>query len=387
MKQAVWFDVSHIMGWSGNLTGIERVEYHLIKYYFEKTDAGFVVWDNKRQRFSVASRTLIEAVIINRTSEQEFKQDKPDGLLKRIKRRLSLSQSFVNRGDVFIVPAGLWDNQTYIEGLKAVAVDNHLIHVVHDMIPINQSQYIVDYLPPVFEKYMREVLPVCYRLMANSQSTARDTRQVLKERKLHVPPIKVFRLGDDITRADKAVAPAGLTGDFILSVGTIEARKNHALLYGVQRLALAKNLPIPKMVIAGRRGWLTDNLQNKLETDTSIRDRIIILDKTTDAELRWLYRNCLFTIFPSFYEGWGIPVAESLGYGKVTLSSSASSMPEIGGRLVDYFSPKSAEELLKLIIKYSDKKTRQTREKLIAKNYKPLSWDRAAAEFARLAIE
>jgi glycosyltransferase involved in cell wall biosynthesis len=59
----------------------------------------------------------------------------------------------------------------------------------------------------------------------------------------------------------------------------------------------------------------------------------------SDAELRWLYQNCRFTVYPSHYEGWGLPVAESLAHGKFCLASSASSLPEIAPGLLDLEDP------------------------------------------------
>jgi glycosyltransferase involved in cell wall biosynthesis len=59
----------------------------------------------------------------------------------------------------------------------------------------------------------------------------------------------------------------------------------------------------------------------------------------TDVELDLLYRKCLLTMFPSFAEGWGLPVGESLAYGKISIASRAGAIPEVGGELSDYINP------------------------------------------------
>jgi glycosyltransferase involved in cell wall biosynthesis len=92
----------------------------------------------------------------------------------------------------------------------------------------------------------------------------------------------------------------------------------------------------------------------------------------------------LFTIFPSVYEGWGLPVAESLNYGKVSISSDSSSMPEIAGNLIDYFSPYDAASCLSLMIKYQDKATRLKKEKQITQSYKTTSWDLTYQQVTKL---
>jgi glycosyltransferase involved in cell wall biosynthesis len=70
-----------------------------------------------------------------------------------------------------------------------------------------------------------------------------------------------------------------------------------------------------------------------------VRGRLILLATPTDAELLWLYQHCLFTLFPSAYEGWGLPVAEALAHGKYCICSRAASLPEIADDLIDYHDP------------------------------------------------
>jgi glycosyltransferase involved in cell wall biosynthesis len=66
----------------------------------------------------------------------------------------------------------------------------------------------------------------------------------------------------------------------------------------------------------------------------------------SDAELQQAYRCCLFTVFPSLCEGWGLPIAESLAHGKLCVASNRTSIPEVGGNLVDYFDPSNEEDAL-----------------------------------------
>ena len=66
---------------------------------------------------------------------------------------------------------------------------------------------------------------------------------------------------------------------------------------------------------------------------------IVCLNHVSDGELAWLYRHAAFTVFPSLYEGWGLPVVESLAWGKFCLASSAASLPEAGGTWAEYQDP------------------------------------------------
>ncbi len=83
-----------------------------------------------------------------------------------------------------------------------------------------------------------------------------------------------------------------------------------------------------------------------MTTDPHTRDQFVILEDTTDEELTWLYQHCAFTVYPSFYEGWGLPIAESLAHGIPCLSSNTSSMPEIAADLMSFFDPASTDECL-----------------------------------------
>ena len=114
-------------------------------------------------------------------------------------------------------------------------------------------------------------------------------------------------------------------------------RKNHGLLYQAwRRLILQFGAKIPPLVLAGRMGWATRDVLQQIHDDPVVRDRIIVLFDVSDEELSWLYRNCQFTLSVLHYEGWGLPVAESLVYGKYCICTNATSVPEVAGDLVDY---------------------------------------------------
>ena len=98
---------------------------------------------------------------------------------------------------------------------------------------------------------------------------------------------------------------------------------------------------MPDLVFAGRIGWLVADLLAQLDHTKWLAGRIRFVPDPTDGELRALYAGCLFTVFPSLHEGWGLPVTESLALGKPCLTSNAASLPEAGGALCRYFDPDS----------------------------------------------
>lgn len=124
----------------------------------------------------------------------------------------------------------------------------------------------------------------------------------VKKIKKHVPPIEVVRLGDDFNfvSSKKPKDVNRVSSKFIICVGTIEARKNHTLLYYVYKRALEKNIDLPDLAIVGRRGWQTDDIYNLIQNDPGINKKIHFFENRGDDELSWLYENCLFSVYPAF---------------------------------------------------------------------------------------
>jgi glycosyltransferase involved in cell wall biosynthesis len=132
----------------------------------------------------------------------------------------------------------------------------------------------------------------------------------------------------------------------------MEVRKNIWKIAQVwDRLRKVSNVDLPRLVFAGKVGWLTQDFDGFMKSTGNLYGWIDIFDKPTDDELSFLYRNCLFTITASFYEGWGLPIGEGLSYGKTAVVSETSSMPEVGGSLVEYCNPKSIDSILNACLK------------------------------------
>ncbi len=286
------------------------------------------------------------------------------------------------RGDLVLVLGGNWGREGYLNRLGRELRRSDGIafgHVIYDLIPAMSPGYFPQSLVDVFETYMDVVLSDATFCLAISEHSRSDALAYADRLGVPAPPIKTFRLGDELGTVSPR-RPDGLEHDepFIFCPGTIEVRKNHQLLYHVYRLAAERGLELPRLVIGGKRGWLAADVFHLLHHDPVVRDQISVLTSCRDSEFEWLYRNALFMVYPSAYEGWGLPVAESLNHEKLCLTSNASSLPEVGGDLVDYFSPDDSAQLLELIVRYSsDHDLLAKREAEVRANYRPASWDDA----------
>jgi glycosyltransferase involved in cell wall biosynthesis len=201
------------------------------------------------------------------------------------------------------------------------------------------------------------VLPLCDFVFAISRATAADVEDYARGNRIVLPgsviPIPIGTgFGSELQAAATSCGRAlPLAGSYALFVSTIEARKNHMLLFRVWR-RLQQELPIecvPTLVFAGRVGWLVDDLMRQIANTDYLNGKLVVIEDPTDAELATLYRGCLLTLFPSLYEGWGLPVTESLAFGKPCIISNCTSLPEAGGHLTRSFDPDNLHDAYSVI--------------------------------------
>lgn len=142
------------------------------------------------------------------------------------------------------------------------------------------------------------------------------------------------------------------SNNYICSIGSIEVRKNYNLLYSIWRKLAEEKKETPPLVIIGRRGYLSEEIIHLMTTDPLTKDKIIILSNIENEQKNRLIDNSLFTIYPSFYEGWGLPVAESLSRGKLCIASNQTSVPEIAGDLIPYIDPYDVTSSYKTVLSH-----------------------------------
>ncbi|WP_231716654.1 glycosyltransferase family 4 protein [Burkholderia ubonensis] len=280
-----------------------------------------------------------------------------------------------------------------VRGLVASGVDFY--QLFYDMIPslfphfYEQAEGYGNYMG----SWTRETLELVKSSFAISEATRQDVYAwtgVSPESK----EIAVVRLGDELDALEsvdegEVEKKFGYLGDFILSVGTLELRKNHAALLNAYRLLDADGKrELPNLVIVGRPGWLNNSLEFQCQHDPAIKGKVFVLSDISDGELDYLYRKCQFTVFPSLYEGWGLPIAESLRYGKQCVASSTSSMVEIAPNLVRFAHPLKPDEWASHIFELASNRTMLASEnELIGSTYTGSTWDACARTILHKLIE
>jgi glycosyltransferase involved in cell wall biosynthesis len=241
---------------------------------------------------------------------------------------------------------GLINRQCKANGLRFALL-------IYDLIPVRRPEWSDRLVVRAFRRWIESSLPVCDTVFAISRATAADVEAYAREQGIALPgPVVTLPLGSELrqspgTRSLRLPPP----GSYALIVSTIEARKNHLLLFRVWR-RLLDEMPreqVPTLVFAGRVGWLVADLMQQIANTDNLGGKLIIIESPSDAELAALYDGCLFTLFPSLFEGWGLPVTESLGFGKPCLIANRTSLPEAGGDLVRSFDPDNLHDAYAVI--------------------------------------
>lgn len=244
------------------------------------------------------------------------------------------------KGDVYISLGLDWDDkdQEYIHKLRR-ELDLKILLCCYDVIPVKLPHLCVEHVSARFARYFADVAWNADEIVCISQRSAADLVELLQILGTPIPHTSVIRLGSELPATDDVKQPP-LDSPYILFVSTIERRKNHETLYRAYAKLLESGVQnLPKLIFVGMQGWGVDGLFADLRLDPRVQGLIQIHNHVSDDELAVLYKHALFTVYPSLYEGWGLPVAESLAYGKFCIASNAASIPEVGEDLVEYIDP------------------------------------------------
>lgn len=256
-------------------------------------------------------------------------------------------------GGVLVMLGAFWESPEMIDfAQRRQELGRRNYVLIHDIIPLVTPEFCGLGQQRNFKVAISALSRIASDLLAVSEWTANDFREHFKD-DLGRLPIKVVRLAHEMPGFERnASRPLGkMLNDlkinehgFVLCVGTIEARKNPILLVRAW-VELHKRLgeATPKLVLAGKWGWRLSEFNNIFGKNKQIEPYISVKTSATDDELAALYGAALFTVFPSYYEGWGLPVGEAAWMGKLCLASNRSSVPEVVGDLAVYVDPEDVD--------------------------------------------
>jgi glycosyltransferase involved in cell wall biosynthesis len=391
------FDVSDLMHYFHNArlpTGIQRVQIEVIKNVIETRAADLnyaLVCFTKESDFWIEIPTsLFQLFCKFSVSSGDVKAPEWHALLADLSRLLQSKRYYrFPRGSMLLNLGTSWWLQNYFLNVRLAKslYDVKYIPFVHDFIPAITPEHCVDALRQDFLSWAVGAFDHADYFLVNSQATLRDLRAVGSRLGHEVPEAAVITLDADFRRsldqsdlldADYLLYTKDLEkGRYVLFVATIESRKNHIAAFSVWLKLLKKHgaKNVPKLVCVGNDGWLNDAAYAKLRASELLSNHVVMLSKISDAALAVLYENCLCTLYPSSYEGWGLPVTEALCFGKLPITSNSSSLPEAGGDFAEYFDVDSEKDFMSVVerVVFSED-YRRDRERDIGARFRPRTW-------------
>ena len=257
-----------------------------------------------------------------------------------------------------------------------------------------------EYFPEATEEktlnYLRSELPAvahkAQRIIADSDATRDDIIKFLqvpaeKVRVVYLGVDPVFHPITDRSSLESVRRRYRLPERFILCVGTIQPRKNlMGLLQAYARLCQDENFH-HDIVLAGGVGWKNVGLKEHIDS-LGISSRVHFTGYLPDADLPLMYNLCDIFVFPSIYEGFGLPVLEAMASGVPVMTSKTSSLPEVAGDAALLVDPASIEEMAAGMLRLvSDQDLRSCcRERGIARA-RLFTWERCARETLQVLRE
>jgi glycosyltransferase involved in cell wall biosynthesis len=274
-----------------------------------------------------------------------------------------------------------------------------LVQMVHDLFIEEHPEWFEARFQVHFRGELRRLVPHVDRWVTNSIFVKGRLTRYLDACDLSARPIGVLPMGWDsfdrgtgsvsLLQDGLALRRLGLTdGPFILFVGTVEPRKNLAtLLDAFEALGVEFEDRTPELVVVGGDGWKSAEVKARLRQTRGVR----WFRAASDTDLAVLYRHARFTVAPSFSEGWGLPVQESLAHGVPCIASTGGAMAEAAQGLAKLFNPKDAMALRRAMAHWitDDAALQAARTRVafaLARNPLP-TWNDAANSLLRYARE
>lgn len=333
------------------------------------------------------------AFSLNRTGTENYsyqlikalaKIDKRNKYLVFVRNRVLTNEFPDNFHFIIINWSRLWTQgglavKTFQQELDVLFIPAHTLPIIRKpglKIIVTVHDLGSEYLPKMHQLKQRIYLSFIQRYQLKTATKIIAVSKATKEdlvKKVSIDPKKIVVIYEGIDREKfKVDTKAASLKHYYLFVGTIQPRKN------LERLMQAfSNTTGANLVIAGLKGWLSEEIYT-LPKKLGIEKRVKFLGRVEDKDLPALYSGALALVFPSLFEGFGLPILEAQACGCPVITSNISSMPEVAGDGALYVNPDSIEDIIRGIREIGG-----IREKLIKngfENVKRFSWEKCAKE-------
>jgi glycosyltransferase involved in cell wall biosynthesis len=328
-------------------TGIDRVSLEYIRYFGESSTALVRFFDQWIELTQRESEWIFDALLsLDNLDKASVRRVVVKALLRSVGQRFLKPRYLFNTGH-----SGL-DNTKYGQRLKQSQLKP--IFFIHDLIPLTHPEFCRPGESIKHRARMDTMIEFGYGVIANSETTLTALTDYTKIRGDLMPPAIVAPLAP--ASLEVSVNKAFLNKPYFVILGTIEPRKNHWLLLQLWRQLVEQwGKDAPCLVIIGQRGWECENIEDLLDRCEVLKDFVYEYSVCSDAELANWLQHSRALLFPSFAEGYGMPLIEALSLSVPVIASDLPAFHEIAGDIPDYIDPLDGKGWASMIMEYTKK--------------------------------
>lgn len=246
------------------------------------------------------------------------------------------------------------ESQFYIRKLQQLKLKP--VFFIHDLIPVYFPEFCRPQEQSKHTQRVKNMLQYGHALIVNSAYTKQEVERFALEQDLNCPQITVSWLSSNLHHNQRVALKPHLQlkgKNYFVVLATIEARKNHLMLLQIwQRLIKQMGENAPYLVLIGQRGWEAEQVFDLLDRCEIIKSRVIEFSTTCDTELKALLQGAKALLFPSFVEGYGLPLVEALSLGIPVLASEIVVFEEIGQGIPEFIDFLDTMRWHNLILEY-----------------------------------
>ena len=352
--------------------------------------AAAVILDRPRGVFVALTAAESQALILTGAASHNLAPDR-DAIAAAASTALHRAHSAnpieINADTVMVYLGAVWINDALMLAARDVAAKGaKSVYLLYDLTPVLETGHTAA-VNRLFERYLTLVIQTASAVPAISQSSANDFAKYATEHAESAPRGEVTGLPCGLRPGQVDLSESPWPRGYALFVGTVESRKNHMLALEAWKTLIAKHGAenVPDLVCIGRLGWNANAFLDEYVATQGLSGKVSVLSNSvTDEELARFYANAQFTVYPSRYEGWGLPVSESLAFGKVAIVANNSSLPEAGGKLANYFASGNVDDFVAAIERDGmNDESRKTIEKNIEENFHDITWQQVTDAIMR----
>ena len=381
----IYVDLTNLM-LTDFVTGIQRVvrevmvrlltheehEYYLL-YYSYKNDAFYRLSNERFIDYFVNNNGEKGAIMTGET----------------------INYTDIPSGAIFFDIDSVWNSKLKRSYLFPILKQNgvKIVTQVYDIIPITHPQFCHETTTANFMIYVGANLKYADLLITSAETTIKAIDELTDRIGMERKKCTVVTLSSDFANngepevkdaVDPEVEKIASGNKYLLMLGTIEPRKNHGLVIDALESGLAESGM--KAIFAGRIGWNVKALEKRIKTHPLYNKSLFFVEKPNDATVDYLYKNAFAVAFPTFNEGFGLPMIEAFMRGTPVVASDIPVLHEVAGDFADYFDPHDKNDLIRCVKSLMNDPAKYAAKKENLKNYVPYTWDESAEDMLNAVV-